>query len=161
MKIEKESDQLSPIIQFKIITINGYKKYIGSFDKNTKIFRKEINNSHKFMKAQSLGIDAGLLDHLNELKCEKIRLVEKGIKVWDIDYDKFITKGWQYPRDCNTKAQSRFQPSYIAHEKWWDQLSSDGELIKKGLEKDDAYDKIKESKKEVANDNPNQQLSFN
>lgn len=132
-----QGDPLSPEIMFYIYTVTNRRIYVGMFNRKDKTFRKEITEKHKFHKAQALGIDAGLLEHLDRLKCEKIILKEKGICYHSIAYEKFLTKGWQYPRDCNTKAQVRFQPSYIAHQKWWRKRDWSGKVIQEGQQDDD------------------------
>jgi hypothetical protein len=129
---------------FYITTVNGYKKYIGKLNKSDRTFRKDLQAQHRFQKAGCLGIDVDLLRHLDRLKCEKVQFNEVATgKKYDIPYELFLTKGFQYPRECNTKAQDKFQPSYMCNEKWFFVSDKDGNLLKIPAQ-DEPVEEIKE-----------------
>jgi len=133
--VYKNSDPLSDIISFHIYTKNNFIKYVGTFNKKDKVFRKDINESHKFHKADSFGIDAGIIDHLDKLDCIKIILKNTtNGDYYSIPYERFLTKGWVYPRTINTKVQGEFQPSFIASRKWWRIRNRIGDIIQEPLE---------------------------
>lgn len=105
---------------FKIKTLNGYVKYIGKFEKRDLTYRAEVTGQQKFQKGDCFKVDVDLLRHLDQRKCEKVIFKEVATgHLFSISYDKFLTKGWQYPKDCNLKVQGIFQPSWMCARKWF------------------------------------------
>jgi len=136
-EIYKESNQIS--VDFYIYTINKYKKYVGSFKRKDKVFRKDISTQHIFHEANSFGIDAGLVPELDKLGCVKIILkYTVNGHYFSIDYKKFLTKGWEYPKK-GQKVKGIFQSSFVVARKYWRERDKFGNIIYEPQEGGDEY----------------------
>lgn len=137
-EVYKESNPIA--VDFFIYTKNRYKKYIGVFKQSDKVFRKEISTQHIFHEANSLGIDAGLVPELDRLGCQKIILTYTvNNHYFSIEYKKFLTKGWEYPKK-GQKVQGMFQSSFVVARKHWRERDKFGNILyepQKGGDLDD------------------------
>ena len=125
--ISKEYGGMNGTYTFYIKTIRGFKKQVGWIDRDL-IFRKNINLTHKFQAANALGIDYGLIEYLDSMKCQKIVLKEE-LRLYSISYKLFKEKGYKYPTSSSVKAQGTFQLQWMLDLKYWKIKTKTGEVI--------------------------------
>jgi len=112
---------------YYIITIKGYKKYIGMLKKDG-VYEKKIESIHKFQKGKAYGIDYGLIEKLAKRKCSQIKLVIDSKNYMFVGFDYFLRAGYKYPRSVNVNIKGKFQPQQMLPVDKWNRVV-DGELI--------------------------------